>query len=116
MSFNPFHTDRRREPRQMTTNLGTPFGKVLDLSPDGALLFRKGVVQVEPGDELALHLEENGIELDLLCRVVRVSQVGLRRYEVGVEFIGTREAERYLLRAVMRACGTDYSPRVYLAA
>ena len=116
MSLLPFHTDRRREPRQQTVELSTLFGEVLDLSPDGALLFRKGVVHAEVGDELSLHLEENGIELDLLCRVVRVSQVGLRRYEVGVEFIGVREAERYLLRAVMRACGTDYSPRVYLAA
>ncbi len=116
MSFNPFQRDRRREPRQMTVDLATPFGEVLDLSPDGALLFRKGLVQVSIGDELSLHIEENGIELDVRCRVVRVHEVGMRRHEVGVEFIDTREAERYLLRAVMRACGTDYSPRVYLAA
>lgn len=113
-SLNP--TGSRRHHRQRLRGVTTPFGQVLDLSESGACIFRKGACPVEEGQVVDLEMVDGGIELDLRARVVRTQSLGLRRMEVGVEFLDPTDDERRLIAQLIAQASTDLSPRAWLAA
>ncbi|MEM1109285.1 MAG: PilZ domain-containing protein [Planctomycetota bacterium] len=106
----------RRHPRQRLRGLSTPFGEVLDLSESGACLFRKGDCPVEVGQAVTLAIADGGIELQLQARVVRTQPLGLRRLEVGVEFIELTDQNRLQIAQLIAQGSSDLSPRAWLAA
>ncbi|MEM9881736.1 MAG: PilZ domain-containing protein [Planctomycetota bacterium] len=107
---------KRRHRRQRLMGLETPFGQVLDLSDSGALLFRKGDEPPAVGSGLSLELADGAERVALRVRVVRVQALGLRRYEVGVAFLGLDDAQLQLIRLIAAHAAADFSPRAYLAA
>ncbi len=108
--------DRRRRPRQKMMGLPTPYGTVADLSETGACLFRKGDCRLKLGQLTTLQIREAGIDLDLAARVVRMQPMGLRRQEIGLEFVDPSERQRVKLRRLMEAATPEFSPRVWVAA
>ncbi|MEM7627528.1 MAG: PilZ domain-containing protein [Planctomycetota bacterium] len=106
----------RRHRRHRLRGLDTPFGVILDVSESGACVFHKGSAQVNTGDELVLQVRHAGLELDLPARVVRTQKLGLKRLEVGIEFMSLSENQLAGVRALAAAEGVDFSPSVWIAA
>ena len=109
-------SDRRGSPRRSGGGVPTPYGKVADLSETGACLYRKGPCRLKTGQLTTLQIREPGMELDLAARVVRMRQVGLRRQEVGLEFVNVSARQRVKLRMLMAAAMPEFSPAAWLAA
>ncbi|MEM8739255.1 MAG: PilZ domain-containing protein [Planctomycetota bacterium] len=106
----------RRHPRQAVQGVSTPFGQVIDVSESGACVFRKGATVFNVGDQVVFQVREPGLTLDLKSRIVRSEPLGLRRYEVGLEFIDPAPEDRVALIQLMTQANRDYSPPAWLAA
>ncbi|MEO0515261.1 MAG: PilZ domain-containing protein [Planctomycetota bacterium] len=106
----------RRHHRQRLRGVATPFGQVLDLSESGACLFRKGNCPVEIGQIVDLEIVDGSVELQLRAQVVRTQSLGLRRMEVGVEFLDLTDDDRRLIAQLIAQATSDLSPRAWLAA
>jgi len=113
---NAHSTGSRRHHRHRLRGVPTPFGQVLDLSESGACLFRKGDCSVEVGQQVNLDITDGGIELKLKVLVVRTQSLGVRRLEVGVEFLNVSDEDRQLIAELIARSSTDLSPRAWLAA
>jgi hypothetical protein len=109
--------DRRRHQRVPTPGTAAMFGDVMDLSESGACLFRKGNPGCAVGDDVDLDIRQGVTELHIRGKVVRIGELGFRRYEVGVEFqeIGPAEAAVIRLLQQPELC-EQIGPRAYLAA
>lgn len=112
----PGPTTNRRHTRQRLRGVATPFGQVLDLSESGACVFRKGDCPVEVGQVITLQIADGGIELQIQARVARTQSLGLRRLEVGVEFVDLTDHDRQLIAQLISQTSSDLSPRAWLAA
>ena len=108
--------DRRRAPRRPAGGVPSPYGSLADLSETGACLFRKGPCRLKTGQLTTLQVREPGMELDLAARVVRMRQRGMRRHEVGLEFINVSPRQRVTLRMLIASAMPEFSPRAWLAA
>lgn len=106
----------RRHRRQRLKGLDTPFGVILDVSESGACVFHKGSVKISVGDQITLQVRHAGLDLNLPTRVVRTQALGLRRLEVGVEFVSLTEEQLSGVKALAAAEVADFSPSVWLAA
>ncbi|MFK7790500.1 MAG: PilZ domain-containing protein [Phycisphaeraceae bacterium] len=110
-------TERRQNMRLKTRGLCTPFGEVMDISDSGMGVFRKGRVVCAVGDEVKLYLSHDATEIELNARVVRVSNVGLFRHEIGFEFIAISEETLTELWCMTdSACSEFTGPRCFIAA
>ncbi|MEM9418903.1 MAG: PilZ domain-containing protein [Planctomycetota bacterium] len=109
-------SNRRRHRRQSFNNHDTPFGQVLDISESGACIFRKGDRPVEVGQFITLQVDSRPYPLLLQARVVRIQPVGLRRHEIGVEFVNLSDQNRLRLIQLMTQSSPEFSPRAWLAA
>ncbi len=106
----------RRHHRQRLRGVATPFGQVLDLSESGACLFRKGDCTIDIGQTVTLEIVDGNLELQLRAQIVRTQSLGLRRMEVGVEFLDLTDDDRTLIAQLIAQASSDLSPRAWLAA
>ncbi|MGB0769001.1 MAG: PilZ domain-containing protein [Phycisphaeraceae bacterium] len=111
-------SERREHTRFKTLGLTTtPYGEVMDISDSGMGVFRKGRVICAVGDDVTMVLGHGTEEIELNARVVRVSNVGLFRHEIGFEFVGiTEETLSKIWSLTDTACSEFAGPRCYLAA
>ncbi|MBB6430873.1 PilZ domain-containing protein [Algisphaera agarilytica] len=107
---------QRRHRRQKLHNFDSPLGQVLDISVSGACIFRKGDRPVEVGQMITLQVDTRPEPLQLQARVIRIQPMGLRRHEIGVEFVDLAEADQKRLSQLMAQASPDYSPRAWVAA
>lgn len=89
---------------------------MLDLSESGACIFRKGACSVVVGQQIDLEITDGGIELELKALVVRTQTLGVRRLEVGVEFLNLSDEDRRRITQLIAQASSDLSPRAWLAA
>jgi len=109
--------DRRRHPRVPTPGTAAMFGDVMDLSGSGARLFRKGNPGCAVGDDVDLDIRQGVTELHIRGKVVRIDELGFRRYEVGVAFEQVGPAESAVIRLLQEpGLCEQIGPRAYLAA
>ena len=115
--FGLGNRDRRQHPRVPTPGATTLFGDVMDLSESGACLFRKGTPGCTVGDEVTLDIRQGVTELHIRGTVVRVGELGFKRYEVGVAFAPLGPAEALVIRMLQKpGLSEQVGPRAYLAA
>lgn len=109
--------DRRTHPRVPTPDAASMFGDVMDLSESGACLFRKGTPACRVGEPLTLDIRQGAIELHLRASVVRIGELGYKRYEIGVSFENVGPAEATLIRLLQQPGLTEQiGPRAFRAA
>lgn len=110
-------TERRLNSRFKTQGLATPYGEVMDISDSGMGVFRKGRVICGVGDEVPIYLSHGSTEIKVKARVVRVSNVGLFRHEIGFEFIDANEELLTKLWSMTDNAWSEFTgPRCYIAA
>ncbi len=115
--FGLGHRDRRQHPRVRTPGATTMFGDVMDLSESGACVFRKGTPGCAVGDEVTLDIRQGVTELHIRGQVVRVGELGFKRFEVGVAFTQISPAEAIVIRMLQKpGLSEQVGPRAYLAA
>lgn len=107
---------RRRSERKALRGVTSPFGQVLNLSLSGACLFRKGAPSLDVGQETRLTIRQEEMDLTLDVRVVRIDKLGLRRSEVGIEFINPDPNQCEMIARLMKRASQDFSPHAWLAA
>jgi hypothetical protein len=109
-------SDRRASTRHDVQGVQTRFGQVMNISPDGALLLRKGKLTCEVGDKMHVVVHHEGHEIDLPCAVAWVQQVGFHQFEVGVRFTNLSERSTRDIHWLIESASLDYSPPAYIAA
>ncbi len=110
-------SERRRHERVATARTASAFGQVLDLSESGACLFRKGSEGCTLGETITLDIRQGPIDCQLVATVVRIRELGFKRYEVGVAFSELGPAERAAIRVLQQPHIAEQSgPRAYVAA
>ncbi|MFW6059373.1 MAG: PilZ domain-containing protein [Phycisphaeraceae bacterium] len=82
----PREEERRRYGRLRTEDVTCSIGEVVDLSPGGMKVRRKGWRCVRVGDRFTLTLRYGGFALPLDVRVVRLERHGFRRHCFGLAF------------------------------
>jgi|GEM_PF-2551744 len=109
--------DRRQNQRIRTRGLSTPFGEVIDISPAGLAVFRKGRMDLELEKRVTLHLSYEGHDTELTARVVRIDPVGLFRHEIGFAFVDADEQTIQKVMAIAQyACSEFAGPQCWVAA
>ena len=93
---------QRREPRFPAPGLKSPLGPVVDLSGRGVRIHGSGRPTVSVGDVIRLTLTSKRDWITLTSRVVRVKRVGLRRFDVGLEFVNPEPGLRAALQSLAR--------------
>ena len=77
-------------------------GEIADLSMSGMRVIHAGRPPVKVGQHLPLAVQSRQQRLSLTGRVVRINRVGLKRYEIGVRFIGLEPGHEKALVALGR--------------
>lgn len=108
--------ERRKSNRHQVKGVKTRFGEVMNLSQDGALIYRKGSLNCTIGDPLALVIHHRGKEIEITGSIVWTQQVGLRRYEVGVNFKSADPPTREQIDFLIETASQEYSPIVYVGS
>ena len=115
--FGRSSEDRRRHERVSLLGTATMLGDVLDLSESGARLFCKGTVGCELDQEMGLEIAQATTSLKVDVRVVRIAELGFKRYEVGLEFVSLNDEQLATIRALQQpGISEQVCPRAYLAA
>jgi len=112
-----FGEDRRQHERVPTQDTTTEFGQVMDLSESGAKLYRKGSEGCAVDDRLDFDIRQGEIVLDVQGVIVRVEELGFRRYEIGVQFEALNEQDRVIIRLLQQPeIAEQACPLVFVAA
>lgn len=106
----------RRHARRRAANLTTPFGQVMDLSESGACVFRKGSLHLRIGQQIALRISDGIVTLDLTAQIIRIKPWGIRRAELGLNFLNLHAIDRQRIRDLAARADPHCSPRAWLAA
>ena len=110
-------SEKRKSPRQRNQHASSLFGEVFDLSAGGMKIFRKGLKQVEIGDEFAVDLKCEHLVVSLRVRVVHRESVGFHRHVYGVEFVEPDAALRVKVDQLIHAACDPYAcPSCWVAA
>jgi hypothetical protein len=89
---------------------------MIDVSESGARIFQKGPAQLIPGQTLSLSIRWRGARLAVKATVVRVEPMGLRRREIGLQFVGLTATDRQQLREMVLQSDSHVGPQAYYAA
>jgi len=117
MGIFGFNQDRRKHQRVPTRHTSTEFGQVLDLSESGAKLYRKGSEGCCVGDTLEFDIRQGTIALCVQATVIRVEELGFKRYEIGVHFESLNHQDRVIIRLLQQPEIAEQScPLVFVAA
>jgi len=110
-------SERRRHPRFKALGLSSAFGQVTDISDTGMRVFRKGKLELEPGDEVELAVQSERAQTCVTAQVIRVDKLGLFRHEIGLEFISLDDAQQTSIRSMVHSVSNGYlSPQCWVAA
>lgn len=77
-------------------------GEIADLSMSGMRIIHAGRPAIKVGQHLPLAVQSRQQRLSLTGRVVRIARLGLRQYEIGVQFIGLEPGHEKALVALGR--------------
>lgn len=91
---------RRRADRFQPENVRCPLGEVIDLSRVGMRITSKGKPPLRKGQVGKIRLGGPDGSVDVQARVVRMKRIGLRRYEIGLEFVNVKPGVREALGAL----------------
>ena len=94
--------ENRRHGRLRTEGAASSLGTVLDLSASGMKVFRKGVPPVQEGETFRIEVRTDCEALPVNVIVRRITKVGRRRFEYGLEFIEMTDADRARLTRFAR--------------
>jgi c-di-GMP-binding flagellar brake protein YcgR len=110
-------SDKRKSPRHRNQHANSLFGEVFDLSAGGMKIFRKGLKQIEIGDEFAVDLQCEHLAVSLQVRVVHRECVGFHRHVYGVEFVEQDAALQAKVDQLIDAAYDPYAcPSCWVAA
>jgi hypothetical protein len=94
--------ERRRHGRLAAEGADSSLGMVKDLSGSGMRVLRKGAAPVKEGETFRLDLQLVQEVMQVTVVVRRISRIGRRKYEYGVEFVDMTDAERQRLARLAR--------------
>jgi hypothetical protein len=100
-------SNARRAGRVRLSSVGCTLGEVLDLSATGLRLRAARRPDYPAGAELNVQLEGVDGPFKVRCRVAWVKRAGLRRHEVGLEFIDPDAATRRSLADLARTAPSN---------
>lgn len=97
--------NRRRCGRLRCSDTHSTLGDVLDLSGSGMRVVRQGRSFVDVGDEFAVLISWDEASLPVQVKVARVTKIGFRKFEYGLQFMDlSDESRRELTRIAKFAC------------
>ncbi|MEO1236414.1 MAG: PilZ domain-containing protein [Planctomycetota bacterium] len=99
--------DRRRHGRLKTEGTQSSLGEVVDISASGMRVVRKGALPVREGEKFRVDLQIEQQIMPIDVEVRRVSKLGRRKFEFGLEFINLGEDERRRLISLARTASTS---------
>jgi hypothetical protein len=92
----------RRAGRVRIEDVSCSLGEVLDLSATGLRLRCTRRPEIHAGDALELELDGIDTKIRVKARIAWVRRTGLRRHEIGLEFIDPAPGTRAALAALAR--------------
>jgi c-di-GMP-binding flagellar brake protein YcgR len=101
--------DRRKFGRLRTEGTQSSMGQVVDISGGGMRVIRKGAIPVKEGERFRIDLQVDKEVLELDVQVRRITKLGRRKFEFGLEFINLSDENRGHLIRLARMAAT--SPR-----
>ena len=109
--------ERRKHARFRLPGISTEFGEVVNFSETGFAIFRKGALDINIGGELKLAVAFDGQIRQVTGKIVRLEELAVRRWEIGLELTDLTDADREWLRSLAdRGEHITTGPRVWLAA
>lgn len=102
-SHAPSAADRRRAGRVKTPGVLCEWGQVLDLSSTGLRVLHKGARPAHEGDEMPLTIRSRLSTFTVNARAVRITKLGFRKWQVGVQILDASEEARRELCILARA-------------
>ena len=109
--------DKRKSGRVKTEFLtcdhgGKVYGTVVDLSANGARMFRKGPMQLKDKAFANFTLRWEGVEVPVQIQVAWLRKVGWRRFLYGLKFINQNPSQK----AAIAQLASNASASVHLAS
>lgn len=101
--------ERRNRGRMPMEGLSCNAGHVIDLSPGGACIFRRGLIAWQLGKRTVLVLENGDEKVAVQAEVVRVIKEGLCSRRYGVKFVNLSTQQSALLMQFAKDCRPQLS-------
>ncbi len=99
--------ERRRHGRLKTADTESTLGQVVDISASGMRIVRKGSLPVQQGEKFRIDItiDQEVLAVDVVIR--RVTKMGRRKFEFGIEFINLDDTGRRQLAYLARTAATS---------